>query len=102
MTEIFIQRQFELANGSEVFVRFYRPAPDDDDFRCNYEITWPDRKHAFHAIGIDEVQALILAIQMAHVKLLSSPEAKRGELTWLGTRDLGLPIASSVKPEDFT
>ena len=101
MSEAFIERRFDLADGAEVLVRFHRPAPDDADYRCNYEIIWPDRKRAFHAIGIDEVQALILAIQMAHVDLLSSPEAKRGELTWLGSRDLGLPIASSVKPEDF-
>jgi hypothetical protein len=101
MTEVFIQRQFELATGSEVFVRFHRPAPDDDDFRCNYEIIWPDRKRASYAVGVDEVQALILAIQKAHVDLLSSPEADRGELSWLGSPDLGLPLPGSFTPKDF-
>jgi len=101
MVGVFIERRLDLADKSEVMVRFYRPVADEADFRCDYEIIWPHRKRAFYAIGIDEMQALILAIQMAHTDLLASPEAKRGELTWLGSRDLGLPLASSVRPEDF-
>jgi hypothetical protein len=91
MTESFIRRRFEFGEASEVEVQFYKPAQRDVDYRCDYEIIWPDRKRAFSAFGIDEVQALILALNMVHAELLSSPEGKRGELRWLGSEDLGLP-----------
>jgi Domain of unknown function (DUF6968) len=95
MSETFIQRRFDLGNSAGVYIRFDRPAPDGDDFRCNYEVVWPDRRRAFYAVGVDELQALFLAIQMAHADLVSSPEGKRGELSWLGSRDLGLPLPGS-------
>jgi hypothetical protein len=97
VTEVFIERRFELANPSEVIVRFKRPKQRDVDFQCDYEIVWPDRVRAFHAFGIDEVQALILALMMVHVELLTSPEGKRDELRWLGSKHLGLP-----DPVDFS
>ncbi len=39
--EVFIERRYELADSSEVIVRFRRPVPSDVDFRCDYEIVWP-------------------------------------------------------------
>ena len=97
MADAFIRRRFELGETSEVVVQFNNPVQRDVDYRCDYEITWPDRKRAFCAFGIDEVQALILALKMVHAELLYSPEGKRGELRWLGSEDLGLP---SARPED--
>ncbi|WP_425280303.1 DUF6968 family protein [Methyloferula stellata] len=52
---------------------------------------WPDRIRTFQAIGIDEVQALILALKMVHAELLYSQEGRLDELRWLGSKDLGLP-----------
>ena len=91
MAESFIERRIELGESSEVLIRFHRPVQDGADFRCDYEILWPGRKHAFHAFGIDGVQALFLAMKMVHSKLLASPAGKRGQLRWLGSNDLGLP-----------
>jgi hypothetical protein len=75
MSGVFIQRRFDLADESEVLLRIYRPISDAPDFRCDYEIIWPNRKRVFHAVGIDEVQALILATRMAH---LGNPDGTCG------------------------
>jgi hypothetical protein len=98
VTETFIERHFELGEAAKVVARFFRPLRGDLDFCCTYEVTWPDRTRRFQAYGIDEVQALTIALMMVHAELLCSPEAKRGELRWLGSRDLGLP--SVLPPSD--
>jgi hypothetical protein len=100
MDDTFIERTFEF--GSEkVTVRFMRPERSAADYECRYKITWPDRERNFHAYGVDEVQALTLALQMAHVDLLTSPEGKAGLITWLHQRDLGLPLPDTMTPKDF-
>jgi Domain of unknown function (DUF6968) len=100
MEHPFIERSFEL--GSEtVIVRFMRPEPSTVDYECRYKIVWPDRERNFHTFGVDEVQALTGAMQMAHVDLLTSPEGKAGLITWLGQRDLGLPLPGTMTPKDF-
>ena len=101
MESVFIERQFELGGEARVVVRFLRPEPDRGDYRCDYKIIWPDWERSFHAFGIDAVQALLLAMQMAHVDLLLSPESKAGKLRWLEQRDLGLPLPPSAAREDF-
>ena len=98
MTDAFIERRFELGESAEVIVRFGRPVRDGQDFYCEYEIAWPDRKQRHRAFGVDQVQALLLALKMAHARLVSSPEGKRGELRWLGEADLGLPTSDVVPP----
>ncbi len=91
MAEVFIERRYELGGSAEVVIRFRQPMQQDRDFCCDYEIVWPDRTRAFHACGVDGIQALILALKMAHTDLLYSPEGKRGEIKWLAQSDLGLP-----------
>jgi len=97
----FIERRMELEGTGGVLVRFLKPVEDEEDYRCDYQIIWPDRERTFHGYGIDEVQALLSAMQNAHADLLSSTESKTGRLTWLGERDLGLPLAGAMKPSDF-
>ena len=101
MDETFIERRFEIG-GKAVVLRFMRPERDGDDcYRCHYRITWPDRERNFFGFGVDEVQALYVAMHNAHADLLASPEGRAGLLTWLGQQDLGLPLAGSVTPDDF-
>lgn len=101
MDVIFVERQFELGDSATVTVRFPPPAPDGNDYRCDYKITWPDRARSAYAMGIDAVQALLLAMQWAHVDLLASPEHKAGARLYLGERDLGLLLPPGSRPEDF-
>ena len=92
MDVVFIERRFELGDSATVTVRFLRPEPDGNDYRCDYKIVWPDRERSSYAMGIDAVQALLLAMQKAHVELQVSPEYKAGALCYLGERDLRLPL----------
>jgi hypothetical protein len=101
MESIFAERRLELKDSATVIVRFFRPEPREVDYRCGYQISWPDRERRFDIYGIDAVQALILAMQAAHAELLSSAEGKSGLLLWLGEPDLGLPLPGALKPEDF-
>jgi hypothetical protein len=40
-------------------------------------------------------------MQKAHIELLVSAECKRGQLRYLGMRDLELPLPTPLVPEDF-
>lgn len=92
----FVERRFDTPGG-EVICRFRCPHPDGPDFRCDYEIAWPDRVRSSYGMGVDAVQALLLAMQKAHTDLLISPEREAGELRWLGQRTLGLPVADALR-----
>jgi hypothetical protein len=98
---VFIERLLELRDGREVVVRFLLPEQRETDWSCTYRIAWPDRQREFVGYGIDGVQALSCAMMNAHAELLASPEAKAGDLLWLGERDLGLPLAGNLTPDDF-
>jgi hypothetical protein len=89
----FVERRLELEGTAGVLVRFLKPVQDEEDYRCDYSILWPDRERKLSGFGIDEVQALLSAMQNAHAELLATSESKAGRLTWLGERDLGLPRA---------
>jgi hypothetical protein len=96
----FVERRLRLGE-SEVLCRFFRPARDISDFRCNYTIDWPDRQRSSYACGVDEVQALLLAMAKANTDLLSSSEYASGTLFWLDMREFGLPFPDGVSYADF-
>jgi hypothetical protein len=56
-------------------------------------------------MGVDEMQALFLALQAIGNRLYTSAYFKAGKLTWLGRRDLGFPVANGksdyLRAEDF-
>lgn len=91
MVEIFVEREFELRENEVVVARIFRPVQREVDFRCDYEIVWPDRTRRFAMHGIDGVQALIHALKIVRVELISSPEGKLAQIRWVGMEDLGLP-----------
>ena len=99
----FVERHFEFNGGTQVIVRFFEPVAEKQQcFRCDYEIAWPDAQNISRGYGADAVQALVLAMQGAHVDLLASARARAGELTWLGNRDLELPLPANTIPADFS
>jgi hypothetical protein len=96
-----IAREFELSDGSTFIVTWNAPEPEGGDYRCDFSFNIGGRDRRSRAFGTDALQALLLALQNAHVELLSSPEGRRSEITWLGRADLGLPLPNSVSPQDF-
>ena len=98
MPDLFIERVVELDGEHPLPLRFFRPESAGDDFACLYEVEWPHGLVVRSVYGVHAVQALILALTVAHAELLNSPEGKQGRLTRQGMRDLGLPTHGPRPP----
>jgi hypothetical protein len=89
---VFVEREYVCA-GQPMVVRFYQPTQQPtEEYKCEYEIRWPERTRRRHAYGVDSIQALILAMNIVHVELTISDHYKAGQLTYFSTSDLGLPV----------
>jgi hypothetical protein len=76
---------------SPVLVRIGRPRPTAVDYCCDYEIEGLSKKGTLHVFGVDEVQALWLALVGAGLELRSSDEGMQGRITLDGEADLSFP-----------
>jgi hypothetical protein len=99
-SQVIATRVFELADGGSVVLELYAPEPDpapNGDFRCGFRIVGLCGSDGVlkHIYGVDAVQALVLALQTIGVFLYTSAEGRAGDLTWLGGRDLGLPLSEA-------
>lgn len=95
----FVQRIF-VVDGRETACRFYKPEAEGGDFHCRYEIAWAEGLRSRKIHGVDEVQAFLLAMQIAHTELLSAREHEGRQVSWLNQRSLGLPILDSIRDWD--
>ena len=95
----FVERTVNV-DGQDVCVRFFQPEPDETSFFCRYEIDWPEGTRSKRAGGVDGVQALLLAMQIAHTDLLSARENHGSQVSWLNERSLGFPIADTIRDLD--
>ena len=91
-------RSLELAGETpgEVTVSIKQPVPDDDDYKCEYQIVGIGSGKVRYAIGADSMQALVLALQKIGADLYASEAAKQGRLTWFGSLDLGFPVPDVI------
>lgn len=92
----FIIREFEV-DGEQVECRFYQPEKAEVDFLCRYRIEWPEGAKEKKTYGVDQVQALLLAMQNAHAELLFAREKEKRRVEFLEDENLSLPLASSVR-----
>jgi len=99
VTTPLIERQFTL-DGQPLACRFFQPEPDGEDFACRYDIAWPEAPRSRRVFGADPVQALLLAMQGAHVDLLMAREDMGYTVQWLGSDSLGLPLMGSLRNLD--
>ncbi len=76
MSAIACERTFQqIVGGSSRAVRvvFNQPVAEADDCRCDGTIHWPDAsRYEFHAMGIDSVQAILLAQSVAAIRLYAA------------------------------
>ena len=98
-TALFVERTVNV-DGHDVGVRFFRPAAENGSFFCRFEIDWLEGTRAKRVGGVDEVQALLLAMQIAHTDLLSVRENHGRKISWLNERSLGLPISETIRDWD--
>ncbi|NEU13976.1 hypothetical protein G3T14_17840 [Methylobacterium sp. BTF04] len=102
----FVERRFILSPHDEIRAGFSRPeAVSPHLWRCSYRTVWADRELGFNAYGADSVHALLHAMERVHRTLLAeaayredmSPTAAgTSAVTWMGQRDLGLPMPGTV------
>ena len=97
--EAFMQRMISV-DGQDVPCRFFKPQADRGDFCCRYEVAWPEGTQSRTIYGVDEVQAMLLAMQSAHTDFLVAREDEGRNISWLGDRRLGLPVADVIRDLD--
>jgi hypothetical protein len=97
--DVFIQRVITV-DGQDVSCRFFRPEVGRGDFGCRFELDWPEGTETRVIYGVDEAQALLLAMRNAHGLLLIARERHGRTISWFGEHDLGLPIHDGVDDSD--
>ena len=101
MPEIIARRSLLIDNddAKRLEVNIYAPTEDGPDYRCLYEIIDVGRAaRSGYALGVDSLQALLLAIQRAGVDVAVSQYAKEKRLFWNGQNDdLGVPLPKSAE-----
>jgi hypothetical protein len=96
MTTPFIVREF-VVDGKTVVCRFFQPERAEVDYKCRYEIGWRNKLVSRETFGIDQVQALLLAMRCVHADLLSARAKKGAKVEFLETENLSLPIFSGFE-----
>ncbi len=104
--DVIAERELEIEDGRPVLVQIGKPQRDPDvggDFYCPFQMTGIGNEKIRYACGVDTVQALVLTLNMIAAELYTSDEARSGKLTWLGQRNLGIPVNHVIQdliPED--
>lgn len=96
-----LQLRHEDGTTSPVVVRIGRPHADTVDYRCDYEIEGLSKMRALRIGGVDEVQALWLALVGVGVELRTSAEGKEGRLAFNGEKDLSFPSAEQLSEPEW-
>ena len=100
MTDDVIVRRIYKIDGHDSECRFYRPEEDEGSFFCRFQIDWPEGTTNKRHGGVDEVQALLLAMMAAHTDLLAARNVGGRSIEWLDDQSLGLPVANSIRDWD--
>jgi len=94
-------RSLVLVEGREtrrVEIVVFAPEPVGKDYNCRYEIHWPAEVWQNHGLGVDSIQALVLALHKIGVDLNSSEAGKEGRLGWFDPGDgVGFPVPGKVR-----
>ena len=100
--EVIATRELTLDQTGKVTVAVGKPqpCPDGVDWYCPYEKLGIGSGHVKYAVGVDPVQALVLALAMLGAELYCSPEYEAGRLSWdcgAAKGDLGLPVTPNIR-----
>jgi hypothetical protein len=96
--EIIARRELSLSGGGPVMIEIGIPfevESEHTEFWCPYRITGIGSGRVRAAIGLDAVQALMLALQVIGSDLYACDEYRTGRLRWFAndwSRSLGLPV----------
>ena len=91
---IIARRSLQTKGGREVQIIVGRPEhfPDEEDFYCPFSVNGLGDDRVRYAGGVDALQALILALKMLSVYVMTLEDVKQGDVQWLDGSDptLGL------------
>jgi hypothetical protein len=96
---IVASRVLTLDGDDDVRIEFELPKQhegDNGDYRCRYRITGLGADRISYAMGVDSLQALLLAVGRASNDLYASDAWRQGRLRWMAdliNGDLGLRSA---------
>jgi hypothetical protein len=82
---IILRRLLKLdADGgeTEVPITLHLPVDTQDHWRCDYEIGWPQGVWRANGLGIDSVQALLIALKNIGAEIYVSDAHRSGRLMW--------------------
>ena len=104
MSEVIAERSFTNAVGDPITVRWFKPEPDQNDWRCEYAIQLRDTEPKVRrALGVDSAQALVLALNAAATYLScaeNDPALEMSKVHWFDPNDdLGLPVTAEYLRE---
>lgn len=99
--EIFLSRTFTLAGEESVTAHVYLPYKDTanlvcQDYKCEFQIYGLGSSKVYYAMGVDEIQAVYLALMRLGSILYASDEYRAGLLKWFTNSDLGLPMPAGA------
>ncbi|MCD2324472.1 hypothetical protein LQ953_10650 [Sphingomonas sp. IC-56] len=100
MIDDMICRRVFRIDWHEAECRFYRPEEERGSFFCRVQIDWPEGTKTKRAGGVDEVQALLLGMMLAHTDLLAARSMDGRAVEWLDDRSLGLPVPPNLRDCD--
>jgi hypothetical protein len=100
MSAVVAERQLDFVDGERTvpgWIRVLQPEPDGNNWRCRYQIEWPGYEREFGIMGIDSLQALVLALRIIPSAVGSTEDFKAGKIGCFGKRlnsidDLGKEI----------
>ncbi len=94
-------RELTLDGSEKVTVLVGKPQPFSNgvDWYCPYQTLGVGSGQVRYAGGVDEVQALVLALSMIGAELYCSEEYRAGRLKWDCGRDgdLGFPVPENIR-----
>ena len=94
-----MRRVLKLDGVVDVVVEIRDPEIDlesNGHYECHYSITGMPKMLHGSAMGVDEIQAFYLALQLVGNRLYSIAEFKSGRLSWpfsIDVNNLGFPTA---------
>ena len=79
-------------------IRLFEPVSDDGASSCRYEIDWPSGTKNGRAVGVDGIQAIVVALQKIGIALYTSEYHKNAQLAWSAAGSgYGFPVPSNAR-----
>lgn len=95
-----MRRILTLDDHTDVCVDIYEPYIDDETdghYRCKFNISGLSKEVSSFGMGVDEIQAIHITMNLVGNILYSCSEFRDGRLTWgcsIEGSDLGFPTGS--------